>query len=46
MALHDKNPSLALFVRQLAGTVLGAVPNASAPPADEAPAADSTPPEK
>jgi hypothetical protein len=42
MALHDKNPSLALFVRQLARTVTGAAPDANAPPADEAPAAGNT----
>ncbi|HWN67207.1 MAG TPA: hypothetical protein VNM90_06180 [Haliangium sp.] len=46
MALHDQNPSLALFVRQLARTVPGPAPDASAPPADEAPAADSTSPAK
>jgi hypothetical protein len=45
MALHDKNPSLSLFVRQLARTVPGTTPDASAPPTDEAPAADSTSPE-
>ena len=42
MALRDKNPSLALFVRQLDKAVTGAVPDASNPPGDEAPPAAET----
>ena len=46
MALCDKNPSLALFVRQLDRTITAAAPAPSDPPADEAPATDSNAPEK
>lgn len=43
LALCDKNPSLALFVAELARTAGGAAPDASAPPEQDTPAAAEPP---
>ncbi len=46
MALHDKNPSLALFIRQLDRTVTEAIPDPSASPVNEDSASVITSPEE